>query len=180
MLLLGLGNFTTSLLCADPRRILQERTRCSQRVWTEQDQKLNKKCGREHCVPHTGGRNMYPSIRISNWSTKWKPAPKYTTCAINEIIWQLSRTRVREELIGRTTDKTRRKRHQYPGRVKHVLSGCPELAQQQYLWRHDDVLKHVLNALSARRNPSVHIKIHVVTITTKKSRSSWTEVWQPR
>ena len=41
-----------------------------------------------------------------NWSVKWRSAPTYTICAINEIVQQLSRTRVREEMMGKTTDST--------------------------------------------------------------------------
>ena len=34
-----------------------------------------------------------------NWSVKWRSAPTYTIRAINEIVQQLSRTRVMEEMI---------------------------------------------------------------------------------
>ena len=82
-----------------------------------------------------------------NWSVKWRSAPTYTICAINEIVQQLSRTRVREKLMGKATDSTCRICHQFPETVEHILAGCPGLAQRQYLWRHNDVLKHVLNVI---------------------------------
>ena len=31
--------------------------------------------------------------------------------------------------------------------MEHILAGCPGLAQRQYLWRHNDALKHVLNVI---------------------------------
>ena len=36
-----------------------------------------------------------------NWSVNWKSAPTYTICAINEILQQLSKTRVREQIMGK-------------------------------------------------------------------------------
>ena len=81
------------------------------------------------------------------WSVKWRSGPTYTLCAINEIFQQLSRTRVREKIMGKTTDSTCRKCHQYPETVEHILAGCPGLAQRQYLRRHNDALKHVLNVI---------------------------------
>lgn len=86
------------------------------------------------------------SIELSDcfsWSTSWKSAPTYTVCAVNEIYQQLSKTRVREEMI----DRTCRKCHQHPETVEHILSGCPELAQRHYLWRHNAALKWVLSEL---------------------------------
>ena len=65
-----------------------------------------------------------------NWSVKWRSAPTYTICAINEIVQQLSRTRVREEMMGKTTDGTCRICHQFPETVEHILAGCPGLAQR--------------------------------------------------
>ena len=50
-------------------------------------------------------------------------------------------------MMGVTTDRLCRKYHQYPETVEHILSGCPELAQRQYLWRHNDTLKWVLSEL---------------------------------
>ena len=50
---------------------------------------------------------------------------------VNEIYQQMSRTRVREEMIGLTSDRLCPKCHQYPETVEHILSGCPELAQRQ-------------------------------------------------
>ena len=85
-----------------------------------------------------------------NWSRKWRSAPTYTICAINEIIQQLVRTNAREELMGKTTNTSCRLCNQYPGTAEHILSGCPELAQRHYLWRHNDALKHVLSALLLR------------------------------
>ena len=85
-----------------------------------------------------------------NWSRKWRSAPTYTICAINEIIQQLVRTKVREELMGKTTNTSCRLCNKYPETVEHILSGCPELAQRHYLWRHNDALKHVLSALLLR------------------------------
>ena len=82
-----------------------------------------------------------------NWSRKWRSAPTYTMCAINEIIQQLVRTKVREELMGKTTNTSCRLCNQYPVTVEHILSGCPELAQRHYLWKHNDALKHILSAL---------------------------------
>ena len=85
-----------------------------------------------------------------NWSRKWRSAPTYTICAINEIIQQLVRTKVKEELMGKTTNTSCRLCNQYPETVEHILSGFPELAQRHYLWRHNDALKHVLSALLLR------------------------------
>ena len=51
-----------------------------------------------------------------NWSVNWKSAPTYTICAINEILQQLSKTRVREQIMGKTTDSTCRLCHQYQKR----------------------------------------------------------------
>ena len=82
-----------------------------------------------------------------NWSVKWKSAPTYTICAINERVQQLSRTRVREEMMGKATRSTCRICHQFPETVEHILAGCPGLAQRQYLGRHNDALKHVLNVI---------------------------------
>ena len=76
-----------------------------------------------------------------DWSRNWISAPTYTICGVNEIYQQLSRTRVREEMMRLISDRLCRKCHQYPGTVKHILSGCPELVQRQYLWRHNDALK---------------------------------------
>ena len=39
-----------------------------------------------------------------NLSRKWRSAPTYTICAINEIIQQLVRTKVREELMGKNNE----------------------------------------------------------------------------
>ena len=41
-----------------------------------------------------------------NWSVKWRSAPTYTICTINKIVQQLSRTRVRGEMMGKATDST--------------------------------------------------------------------------
>ena len=64
------------------------------------------------------------------WSVKCRSGPTYTLCAINEIFQQLSRPRVREKMMGKTTDSTCRKCHQYPETVEHILAGCPGLAQR--------------------------------------------------
>ena len=85
-----------------------------------------------------------------NWSRKWRSAPTYVICTINKIMQQLVRTKVREELMGKTTNTSYRLCNQYPETVEHILSGCPELAQRHYLWRHNDALKHVLSALLLR------------------------------
>ena len=85
-----------------------------------------------------------------NWNRKWRSAPTYTICAINEIIQQLVRTKVKEELMGKTTNTSCRLCNQYPETVEHILSGFPELARRHYLWRHNDALKHVLSALLLR------------------------------
>ena len=50
-------------------------------------------------------------------------------------------------MMGLTADRLCREYHQYPKTVEHILSGCPELAQRQYLWRHNDALKWVLSEL---------------------------------
>ena len=50
-------------------------------------------------------------------------------------------------MMGLTADRLCRECHQYPETVEHILSGCPELAQRQYLWRHNDALKWVLSEL---------------------------------
>ena len=50
-------------------------------------------------------------------------------------------------MMGLTSDRLCWKCHQYPERVEHILCGCPELAQRQYLWRHNDALKRVLGEL---------------------------------
>ena len=39
-----------------------------------------------------------------NWSRRWRSAPTYTICAINEIIQQLVRTKMREELMGKNNE----------------------------------------------------------------------------
>ena len=52
--------------------------------------------------------------------------------------------------MGKITNTSCRLCNQYPETVEHVLSGCPELAQRYYLWRHNDALKHVLSALLLR------------------------------
>ena len=39
-----------------------------------------------------------------NWSRKWRSAPTYTICTINEIMHQLVRAKGREELMGKTTN----------------------------------------------------------------------------
>ena len=82
-----------------------------------------------------------------SWSRKWRSAPTYTICAMNEIMQQLVRTKVGEELMGKTTNTSYRLFKQCPEIVEHILSGSPELAQRHYLWRHNDALKHVLSAL---------------------------------
>ena len=46
-------------------------------------------------------------------------------------------------MMGLTADRLCRKCHQFPETVEHILSGCPELGQTQYLWRHNDALKWV-------------------------------------
>ena len=66
---------------------------------------------------------------------------------MNEMYQQLSRTRVREEMMGLTADRSCRKCHQYPETVEHILSGRPESAQRQYLSRPNDALKWVLSEL---------------------------------
>ena len=66
-----------------------------------------------------------------NWSVNWKSAPIYTVCAINEILQQLSKTRVREQMMGKTTDSTCRLCHQYPETIEHILAGYPGLTQGQ-------------------------------------------------
>ena len=78
---------------------------------------------------------------------KWRSVPTYTICAINEIIQKLVRTKVREELMGKTANTSCRLCNQYPETVEHILLGWPELAQRHYLRRHNDALKHVLSAL---------------------------------
>ena len=50
-------------------------------------------------------------------------------------------------MMGKTTDSTCRICHQFPETVEHILAGCPGLAQRQYLWRHNDALKRVLNVI---------------------------------
>ena len=82
-----------------------------------------------------------------SWSTKWRSAPTHTICGINEIVQQLARTRARDQMMGKTTSTSCRLCNQRPETVEHILSGCPELAQRLYLWRHNDALKHVLSAL---------------------------------
>ena len=82
-----------------------------------------------------------------NWSVNWRSAPTHTIYAINEIVQQLSRTRVREEMMGKATDSTCRICHQFPETAEHILAGCPGLAQRQYLWRYNDAFKHVLNVI---------------------------------
>ena len=71
----------------------------------------------------------------------------YTICAINEIVQQLSKTRVREQIMETTTESTCRLCHKYPETVENILAGCPRLAQRQYLWRHNDALKQVLSVV---------------------------------
>ena len=70
-----------------------------------------------------------------DWSRNWISAPTFTTCGVNEIYQQL------------TSDRLCRKCHQYPETMEHILSGCPELAQRQYLWRYNDASKWVLSEL---------------------------------
>ena len=82
-----------------------------------------------------------------SWSTKWRSAPTYTICGINEIVQQLARTLVRDQMMGKTASTSCRLCNQHPETVEHILSACPELAQRLYLWRHNDALKHVLSAL---------------------------------
>ena len=82
-----------------------------------------------------------------SWSTKWRSAPTYTICGINEIVQQLARTLVRDQRMGKTASTSCRLCNQRSETVEHILSGCPELAQRLYLWRHNDVLKHVLSVL---------------------------------
>ena len=106
-----------------------------------------------------------------NWSVKWRSAPTYTICAINEIVQQLSRTRVREQMMGKTTESTCRICHQFPETVEHILAGCPGLAQRKYLWRHNDALKHVLNVIllqhGLREKPLGHTNPTATTATMK-------------
>ena len=66
------------------------------------------------------------------WSVKWRSAATYTICDINEIVQQLSRTRVRKEMMGKATDSTCRICHQFPETVEHILAGCPGLAQRRF------------------------------------------------
>ena len=82
-----------------------------------------------------------------SWSTKWRSAPTYTICGINEIVQQLARTLVRDQMMGKTASTSCRLCNQHPETVEHILSACPELAQRLYFWRHNDALKHVLSAL---------------------------------
>ena len=53
-------------------------------------------------------------------------------------------------MMGKTTSTSCRLCNQRPETVEHILSGCPELAQRLYLWRHNDALKHVLSALQMK------------------------------
>ena len=101
---------------------------------------------RQHCVIQIADESL-DLEECFNWSRKWRSAPTYTTCAINEIIQQIVRTKVREELMGKTTNASCRLCNQYPETVEHILLGCPELAQRHYLWKHNDALKHVLSPL---------------------------------
>ena len=82
-----------------------------------------------------------------SWSTKWRSAPTYTICGINEIVQQLARSLMRDQMMGKTASTSCRLCNQRPETVEHILSGCPELAQRLYLWRNNDALKHVLSAL---------------------------------
>ena len=50
-------------------------------------------------------------------------------------------------MMGLTADRLCRQCHQYPETVEHILSGCSEFAQRQYLWRHNDAFKWVLSEL---------------------------------
>ena len=73
-----------------------------------------------------------------SWSTRWRSAPTYTICGINEIVQQLARTLVRDQMMGKTARSSCRLCNQHPETVEHILSGCPELAQRLYFWRHND------------------------------------------
>ena len=50
-------------------------------------------------VSHRLADESLDLAKCFNWSRKWRSAPTYTICAINEIIQQLVRTKVREELM---------------------------------------------------------------------------------
>ena len=52
-----------------------------------------------------------------------------------------------DQMMGKTTSTSCRLCNQRPETIEQILSGCPELAQRLYLWRHNDALKHVLSAL---------------------------------
>ena len=57
-----------------------------------------------------------------NWSRRWRSGPTYTICAINEIIQQLVRTKVREELMGKTTNTSCRLCNQNPEGTANQVS----------------------------------------------------------
>ena len=100
-----------------------------------------------HIVSHRRNDSSLELQECFSWSTKLRSAPTYTICGINEILQQLARTLVRDQMGGKRASTSCRLCNQRPETVEHILSGCPELAQRLYLWRHNDALKHVLSAL---------------------------------
>ena len=98
-------------------------------------------------VSHRLNDNSLELQECFSWSTKLRSAPTYTICGINEIVQQLARTLVRDQMMGKTASTSCRLCNQRPETVEHILLGCPELAQRLYLWKHNDALKHVLSAL---------------------------------
>ena len=63
-------------------------------------------------------------------STRYPHWKKYN------FISNLTRTRVREEKISYATEKKCRNCQEFNETVKHILSGCPELAEKPYLYWH--------------------------------------------
>ena len=101
-----------------------------------------KRLAGEHCVPLSD-----ETVELSecfNWSNKWRSAPTYRICALKEIYQQRASTRVQEAMIDYATEKKCRKCHGFAETGKHILPGCPELSERQYLYWHNDALKCVL------------------------------------
>ena len=65
-------------------RIEKSRAEIKERMW------------QGNIVSHRLADESLDLAECFNWSRKWRSAPSYTICAINEIMLQLVRTKVRE------------------------------------------------------------------------------------
>ena len=126
-------NGRSCLHCDQPRRHQTGLAQITRKLYEVGDQR--EQVARKHCMlcQRLGDETIY-LWDCFEWSWNWISALTYTICGVNEIYQQLSRTRVRGEMMGLTSGKLFRTCHQYPDTVEHVLSGCPEVVQRRTLF----------------------------------------------